>query len=137
MDAFGIGAALRGAANIYFHGARQTGRTTLLLESLKDGDRVVCPTQKEVDWLSRRAKEYGLKVDFIVIDPRKPEDCFKHPTSKGRTVFEHTWVEQFYQEALDKAARDIDNLQTGSSGWGTPHIKTKMQAEQMRRWGLY
>ena len=41
MDHFGIGAALLGAANIYFNSARQTGRTTSLIESVKDGDRII------------------------------------------------------------------------------------------------
>ena len=41
MDHFGIGAAIYGAARVYFQSARRTGRTTALLDGLKDGDRLV------------------------------------------------------------------------------------------------
>ena len=48
MDHFGIGAAFRAMANVYITSARRTGRTTSLLESLKDGDRVVFASSREV-----------------------------------------------------------------------------------------
>ena len=40
MDHFGIGAGLTGAMDIYFHASRGTGRTTSLVDSVKEGDRV-------------------------------------------------------------------------------------------------
>ena len=40
-DAFGIGQAVQGAARVYFQTARASGRTVAMVESLKEGDRVI------------------------------------------------------------------------------------------------
>ena len=53
MDHFGIGGAILGAVRVYLHGARGTGRTTSLLESVGSGDRVVFQSTQE----SRRFKD--------------------------------------------------------------------------------
>ena len=57
MDAFGIGQAMEGTALTYFRASRQTGRTTSMIESLKDGDRVVFRTAGERDRVMRLLKE--------------------------------------------------------------------------------
>lgn len=62
MDSFGIGAALKGAALIYFQASRRTGRTTSLVESLKDGDRVIFTNSNEADRVKRICYELGIKI---------------------------------------------------------------------------
>jgi len=116
MDHFGIGAAIRGAANIYCHSARQTGRTTSLVESVKDGDRIVFSDGREAERVRRLCMDRGVKVDCLVINPRTPERVFESGTPEGRTIFDHSWVEQYYMQAIDRAAQDIDHLERQASG---------------------
>jgi len=134
MDHFGIGAALLGAAQIYFRSARQTGRTTSLLESVKDGDRIVVRTHQEEHHLKRMLELRGLKVGILVIDPSTPGKVFEHPKSQGRTIFDHMWVEKFYEMALKYASKELDHLQRESSGFGTAHYETRRRYEEMARW---
>ena len=49
MDHFGIGAAMRGMFLNYMHSARRSGRTTSLVESVKDGDRIVFAERREAE----------------------------------------------------------------------------------------
>lgn len=106
MDLFGIGAAMRGVANAYFQGARRTGRTTALLASLKDGDRVVFADIRHADHFRRLCLERALQIECVVRMPREiPELCCRE-RSIGRTVFDHTWLERFYLEQL----RDAESL---------------------------
>jgi hypothetical protein len=134
MDHFGIGQAMQAAARIYFQSARRTGRTTSLLDSLKDGDRICCATSKEAARLERMCHERKLKVECIVIDPASPERLMERPTSEGRTIFDHSWVEQFYADTLERARNAIDNFQRETSGFGEAHRETRRKAEEMQRW---
>lgn len=127
MDHFGIGNAVQGMLHTYVTTARQSGRTTSLLESLKDGDRVVCVSAREADRLKHLCRERALKVDFIVVEPRQPQTLFQRPPPEGRTIFDHTWVESYYWEAMKRCQAEIDNMQRESSGRGTAHIETKRQ----------
>jgi hypothetical protein len=136
MDHFGIGSGVHGAAAVYMCSARRTGRTTSLLESLKPGDRVCYSTQEAARELERRIRERRLEgVTVIVRDPQRAPDIFtRSGPSKGRTLFDHSWVEQYYLRAIEQCMRDIDHLQRESSGFGTPHIETRLQADELSRW---
>lgn len=134
MDQFGIGAAVLGAAQIYFRSARGSGRSTSLVESVKDGDRVVFVNQEEVRRVQRLFLERGVQVGCVVIDPRTPERVFERGTPKGRTIFDHSWVEQFYALAIERACCDIDHLERQASGFGAAHTETRRQAEEMAKW---
>jgi hypothetical protein len=126
MDQFGIGSAIKGCAINFFAASRQSGRTTQLIESLKNGDRVVCISSKDAEWLRRRIKEFDKDIDVISIPTKDAGKIFDHATSKGRTIFDHRWLEQFYIEAIDRLEKEIDYLQRESSGFGAAHIETKM-----------
>lgn len=136
MDHFGIGSAIASAAQMYFRCARGTRRTTSLLESVKDGDRVVFVDSHQADLFSRLCEERGVDVDCCVVDPRTPERVFEKGTPQGRTVFDHVWVEQFYTLAIERAARDIDHLETQATGYGEAHRITKRAAEELARWRI-
>ena len=134
MDHFGIGNAMQGMLHTYISTSRQTGRTTSLVESLKDGDRVVCTNSKEAERLQRLCRERELKVDCIVVDPASPHRLMERRPSEGRTVFEHTWVEAYYLAAVQRCQAAIDELQRQSSGFGTAQIETRRQAMELSRW---
>lgn len=135
MDHYGIGTAIQGLVRIYTETARRTGRTTHMLESLKDGDRVVClESSPEAKRLERLARERGLKVQFISISPKQPGKLFESGTPLGRTIFDHSWVEQYFQLGIDRLVDDIDRLQRETSGYGTPHLETRRKAIEFARY---
>ncbi len=134
MDHFGIGQALRGAARIYFQASRQTGRTASLVESLRDGDRVVFMDAREAEHVKNMCLEHGVKIETMVVDPRDPQRIFERGTPQGRSLFDHSWVEQYYMNALERCEQDIDNLQRESSGFGEAHLETRRRAAEMARW---
>ena len=137
MDHFGIGAAIKGAARIYMQSARRTGRTTSLVESAKDGDRIGFADSHEAARVQRLFRERGVDVECIVIDPRQPERILNKGTSQGRTLFDHAWVEQYYLAAIERAAVEIDRLEQQSSGYGEAHRETRRRAEEIARWGNF
>ena len=102
MDAFGIGQAMKGTARVYFQASRNTGRTASMVESAKDGDRLVFADPKEADRVGRMLKERELDVECIVIAPKEARRIFERGTSQGRTIFDHQWVEQYYLLNLDE-----------------------------------
>lgn len=134
MDHFGIGAAIRGAAHIYFQSARQTGRTTSLVESVKDGDRIVFTDNRKAERVHRLCLDRGVTVECIVIEPKTPERVFERGTPEGRTIFDHSWVEQFYILAIDNAAQTLDYLERQASGYGEAHRETRRKVEELAKW---
>lgn len=134
MDFFGIGAAVRGAVHIYFQSARGTGRTSTLVESLKDGDRVVFTNQAEARRVERLLRDRGVEAECIVVSMREPGAIFKRGTSQGRTILDHTWVEQFYLNALEDAQRHLAHLERESSGYGRAHEATRDAAREISKW---
>ena len=134
MDAFGIGNAIIGAARVYFQSARRTGRTTALLESLQPGDRVVCLSTQQAQHLRQRIKDQNIDATVIVVPTEIPERVFEQRTSIGRTIFDHAWVEQYYLNQLEHAVSDIDSIQRQSSGYGQPHLETKLSAAELVKW---
>lgn len=134
MDHFGIGAAIAGAVRIYLQSAKGTGRTTSLVESVKDGDRIVFIDSTQAKRAQRLCQERGATVDCVVIDPRQPDMIYQYPPAVGRTIFDHVWVEQFYLHAIERCQQDIDHLERRSSGFGAAHRETQRAIREMDRW---
>lgn len=137
MDHFGIGAAIHGAAMIYTSSSRRTGRTTSLVESVKDVDRIIFNNHKEAERVRRLCLERCVEVECIVIDPKQPERLFERGTSQGRTIFDHSWVEQYYLLVIERAKNEIDEFERQASGYGEAHRETRRRAEELAKWQQY
>lgn len=135
-DHFGIGAAMKGMALTYFAAARGTGRTTSLIESAKDGDRIYFINSKEADRVKHLLREAGkTKVECVTLPVREaPHRLFDRGPTHGRAIFDHSWVEDYYFAALDRAAMEIDQLQNNLSGYGEPHRETRRKAMEIQKW---
>jgi hypothetical protein len=134
MDQFGISTAMRSMAEVYSTMARQTGRTTQMLDSLKDGDRIVCSTASEKRRLESLCRERDLKVKVLACPPGRHADLLKDGTSQGRTVFDHWWVEQFFAGGLRAMEAELAFLQRELSGYGEAHRQT---AREAAKWHPY
>lgn len=128
----------KGATNVYFQSARRTGRTTSLVDSLKNGDRVVFLSEREGRRVQSLCKERGVEIEVIVNDPKSPDRLFGRGSPHGdvRTIFDHSWVKQFYLDAIARAQRDVDRFERELSGRGAAHRETKRQADEFSRWKL-
>ena len=136
-DFFGIGNALRAQANIYRQTARASGRTLAMVESLKDGDRVWFVDDREAKRVDRMCAERGIKIEALVCSPRNPAKAYQRGTAQGKVLFDHSWVEQFYLDALEHADKQLSAWQdeTGhADGMGEAHIETRCQARERQRW---
>lgn len=136
MDFFGIGAALRAMARVYSETARATGRTNTLLDSVQDGDRIICASDTEKRDLQRRLRERGRHgVTVLAITPERDDGAlYELGTSQRQTIFEHTWVERSYAHALQRHAGFIDHWQQRLSGYGEAHRQTRRAALEARMW---
>lgn len=133
MDFFGIGASIKGAVEIYFRSARATGRTTHLVKSLRDGDRVICLDWNQARAIKRLCEEQGKRdVETFVYKGDDPRRVFDKPTAKGRVIFDHVWLEQFYLRNIQEMTNLIDSVEKQASRDYKP--TTKFAAKTARRW---
>ncbi|MCU8000177.1 hypothetical protein [Shewanella sp. SM95] len=113
MDIFGIGSAVKAAAEIYFNCARRSGRTTALIKTLKPGDRVYFANYEMSQWFKRRLKADGVDgVECAVWN----DHAVKLARAKGRAIFDHTLIEDLYKKAIDDKAKLIKRIEDDFSG---------------------
>lgn len=113
-DFFGISPAIVTLMERLFESSRGTGRTTSLLEQVKDGDAVVFVRRNEGERFERECRGRGVRVSCIVIHPR---DAGQLPSLeklrgfRGRLHFDHEWIESYYLERHGDAAAALSWLQ--------------------------
>ena len=127
-DFFGIGNAVESLFNVYRMSSRASGRTTSLIESVKDGDRIVFSIRDERDRVERLLRDRGIDVECLYISPKDPDKIFRYASSEGRTIFDHNWVEEFFLNAILDAKNSIRFFERESSGYSEPHKITKRKA---------
>lgn len=69
----------------------------------------------------------------------RPEDMHKiyeMGASEGRTIFDHSWVELFYLNAIKDAKSQLQHLATELSVFGEAHRETQRKAMDLYRWRL-
>lgn len=107
MDRFGIGAALLAFGSTLEGISRRTGRTTRLVDSLRNGDRVVCFDVAQAAILRGRVRDAGLRVDVVVMAIASPRELLNLAPVEGATVFDHGWVTAHYRHVVSLAAAEI------------------------------
>lgn len=133
-DAYGVGNALKAFHHSITLASRATGRTTRMLEQLKDGDRVVLTSENMAQHIRPLLKEMGKDVELVVCPPSNPGKLFERPPSKAYTHFDHDWVDEFYRLALARAGDDLMRLARDTSGDGVAYAEARLTA---RRLGQY
>jgi hypothetical protein len=136
MDHFGIGAAIRAATMMYAQSARRTGRTTSLIESVKDGDRICFSSHQEARHVKALCADRGVRVECVVVSPSHPEQLLDLGTAQGRTLMDHSWVEQYYIAAIERAQAEIDQFEARLSGYGVAHRETRRRAIELAKWSV-
>lgn len=136
MDLFGIGLAMAGMARTYLQASRRSGRTTMLLDSLRAGDRVCCATRSDAEYLRRKCMQRKLDIEIIHVPPENAYRLLERERSKGRTVFDHMWVEQFYLNAIHDCQQHIDGLQERASELNESPIEPPRLSVERARWGM-
>lgn len=115
MDFFGIGKQIKNSMYEIISSMRQSGKTTEMLEMLKDGDRVCFTNVREKNRVQRLCRELNIDVNCIVIPiSRVSELATLGRSSKGRTIFDHSWIEDYYTQAIEIAGDNIDKWESRS-----------------------
>ena len=131
MDFFGIGNGVAAVARVFFLASRNTGRTNALRAALTDGDRVVYARRSEFRDDERWAKERGLKVEFTVLDPSNLDISRLQGRSHHRTYFDHRWLQDYYTAKIERAAKDVDDLQDMLSSIGASSLANKRASQSV------
>lgn len=133
MDSFGIGAGIKGAALTYLEAARGTGRTEALISSLKEGDRVVFISSQEASRVRERCAAIGVHIKVEVMDPRRPDDLRSLRRISGRTILDHSYVEEYYRLCIIQAEDHLIFLQKNMNQ-GYEHPDSTLAEKEVARW---
>jgi hypothetical protein len=133
MDFFGIGAAVRSMLTVYLTSSRRTGRTLSMVESVKDGDRIIFTNSLEAGRVKRLLQERKVDVECRVMAVHE-NPLSKFGTAQGRTIFDHTWVEEYYAREIEEAMNRLDHLERAMSGYGPTHRETRRKSLELAKW---
>lgn len=106
-----IGTFLKTNIYTYMLLARQTGRTTLMINRVNDGDQIIFADRKEAERVRNLLKQIGKKVACHTIPPTKAHFVVEYKYNKGKTFFDHTWIEQYYLDCINRSEQYLDHLQ--------------------------
>lgn len=100
-DPWGVGEAVQHGMRMFSHGKRATGRSTMLLNSVKDRDTVVFAQRMEAQRMERLFMQVGKKVKTIVKDPSQGiGEALSYLNAnydrRGDLHFDHSWFEAIY-----------------------------------------
>ena len=115
MDHYGIGNAVEGILMAYFQTSRASGRTESLINSLKDGDRVIFYNQREATRVQRICADKGIDVSCIVARDFIDVGSECKIRSRGRTIFDHSWIKEYYLNTIREVKRAIDMAESDLS----------------------
>lgn len=135
MDHSGIGSALDAVARVYFRSARQSGRSTNLLNSLKSGDRVIFKTAKDAERFKKLALAQGKDIETIsaTVNETGLDKIHHQMPAQGRTIFDHEWVEDRYLHVIEGERKFIDRMQKNFSGPHVAHVEDEVDHHD-RKW---
>lgn len=103
VDQFGVGVAAELGVMMYTQTARRSGRTTQMIAGLKSGDRVVFSDRREAERVNLLCLEQGLKINCIVVEPKRLDKLIEKGRCEGDTVFDHSWLEEYYLAQIKNA----------------------------------
>lgn len=118
FDPWGIGEALDMGLRMYTHAKRATGRTTLLLDAIQEGDVVVAATQREADRIVRLARDRGFQHVIGrgfegTLGRNVLAELNEYMMGTGRrVVFDHTFFEALYFWAIRDTMQAMNSIVT-------------------------
>lgn len=108
MDTYNIANSMRVGLEMLMQGARQSGRTTRMLDGLKDGDRIITSDTRNVRILQNQARQRGLNVEVIFWSVKEMHcNIYRLKKSAGRTVFDHVFIENFWKTRIADIEREL------------------------------
>ena len=112
-DPFGIGRALQHGLRMFMHASRRSGRTTDMLNMIREDDVVVTAMRQEAQRLKGLVNRRGFNnVDVICVEPLGLGRVYERLVSgrPRRVLFDHLFFETYYSYMMDQAFEDISHF---------------------------
>lgn len=124
MDIFGIGTALTAVFEVYKHSARQTGRTSHLVNHVRDGDTVIFSDNNHLNHFKKElnVKRGRIDINLIVCSIERDGDLDLRnvkPT-QGQVFFDHEFIELYHQASIQWSINNLNKLSSHYSGAKRP-----------------
>lgn len=108
------GKALQGALESFEKTQERSGRTTKMLEEVKDGDLVVVASAYEKDAIVQAMQRAGKQVWVYCVNPNDGPGSmviasWRIHHQHGRVIFSHEWLLSYYRVGLTNLAQGLAN----------------------------
>lgn len=125
------------ALQTFVMASRCTGRTSALIAAARAGDVIITGTGAEKRRIESLLRQSG-KIDVVVryFDPAKANWAAIGPNRRGATLFDHYWLEAYWQSRLSDIRADVVKMQRYLSGALPPEQEQSVMADRLDHWEM-
>lgn len=117
-DVNNVGVALQMALTVLENASIQSGRTTRMLNQLKDGDTVLCVSGRDCEYLRRKWRDLMDEqlnpiqgVTFQVLNLHKDGmDLYRIRHVSGNVHFDHNLIQLIYMNRIESVERTLNMI---------------------------
>lgn len=140
---FGVSAAMKLALRTFEFTSRCTGRTTLLVETARDGDIIITSSQQHkrlVEYallqadsaaISTTGRRRGMSIRVFVVDPKRDirnlTNVIRPQDIKGRILYDHEFIRDYWMARFDEIGSDLFEMATRMGNDTPPPMPHKRQ----------
>ena len=106
-----------------------------MIAAAHDDDLIVCRHAKEAERVRRLMKEAGKSTRVTAIEHHDELHTRIAQRPKGRVVFDHDWVHQFFVDAVKSAEDDLRRMADSMSSVPVDREAEKRHPMNMQRRG--
>ena len=115
--------ALGMALRMYELGARRSGRTTRMVEQVREGETVVCLNEQHARNVRQALQEKGLRdIRVTTCAPNMGNFISTTAGNSGRIHLDHCWVHEWYSAAIIAATRELEAAVASRDTRGKPEL---------------
>ncbi len=99
-DHYGIGNSLLGMFDVYRRMSRRSGRTTRMLEQVKEDCLIIVLTDQDRILLQRQMKALGKEATVVAVDVVGPHPGLLRGRQYSQVLLDHAWVEEYFRRDI-------------------------------------
>lgn len=111
QDTHRLSEAIHMAMRMHELGARQSGRTSRMVERVRDGEMVVCLNAASARRMTELLRQQGKhRVRVVTSAPQQNEFVSTTAGYSGRLHLDHSFVWEWFSRALIDARNELDGI---------------------------
>lgn len=126
MNDHGLQAHVKASLRTFIAFSRRSGRTTAMIDAARNGDLIITASEQEARRIRRLLQDAGKEVTVGISDPARDPMMRRGTNPTGATIFDHSWLELYWETQIDRAAANLFNIKQAMSKQQEPEPEQRL-----------